>query len=115
MAAPSGMCRRTGSWIASSRVRSRFIYRSRSGSPRRFTTLRRDREHDLAELLTGLEALVGRTDLGQRHDLVDDRARAPARDQLVGALKVGLRAHRRAENRQLLPPDAVQRSGRVWS
>ena len=41
----------------------------------------RDREHDLAELLAGLEPLVRGADLGQRHDLVDDRARASARDR----------------------------------
>ena len=71
------------------------------------------REHDLAELLAGLEPRVRRTDLRERQHLVHHRARAPARDEVVGALEVGLRAHRRAEDRQLLPPDAVQRRGRV--
>ena len=71
------------------------------------------REHDLPELLARLQPLVRGAGLGEREDRVDHRLRAPARDQLVGALEVGARAHRRAEHVELLPPDAVERRRRV--
>ena len=77
-----------------------------------------NRQHDLAELLAGLHPLVRGARLGEREHGVDDRLRAAALDQLVGRLEVLARAHRRAVDRQLLPPDPVQArpagSGR-WS
>ncbi len=51
--------------------------------------------------------------LRERQHLVDDGHAHGPTDELVGALEVRLRAHRRAEDRQLLPPDAVERRGRV--
>ena len=42
-----------------------------------------------------------------------DRPCPAGRDQVVGALEVLGRAHRRAHDRQLAPPDPVQRRGRV--
>src|SRR5207244_2733411 len=67
----------------------------------------------LAELLARLHPLVGGADLLEWEDLVDDRARAAARDQLVRAGEVLGRSHRRAEDRELLPPHAVQLRRRV--
>src|SRR5262245_20761396 len=74
-----------------------------------------DREDDLAELLARLEPLVGGADLIQRQYRVDDRQRAAARHELVGPREVLAGAHRRTEDRELLPPDPVQRRGRVRS
>src|SRR6266540_1078329 len=69
----------------------------------------RDFEHDLAELLPGFQLLVRGAGLGEWVDTVDDRVRAAARDQLVGAFEVLFGAHRRSVDGQLLPPDPVQR------
>src|SRR5438552_2425670 len=70
-------------------------------------------EDDLAELLARLEPLVRGARLGEREDGVHHRPGTAALDELVGALEVGARAHRRAEDRELLPPDAVERRRRV--
>src|SRR5436305_14446471 len=72
-----------------------------------------DGEDDLAELLAGLEPLVRRADLLERQHGVDDRKRAAACDELVGAGEVLSGTHRGAKDRELLPPDPVQRSRRV--
>src|SRR5215204_4985857 len=64
-------------------------------------------------MLACLHALVGGARLGERVDGVHHRLRLAALDELEGALEVLLRAHRRAEDRQLLPPDAVERGLRV--
>src|SRR5581483_4071743 len=72
-----------------------------------------DREDDLAELLAGLEPPVGVGDLREREHAVDDRPRLPGLDQLAHGAEVLRHPHRRAEHRQLLPPDAVQRRRRV--
>src|ERR671915_921222 len=77
------------------------------------TLLLRNAEHYLAELLAALHALVGRCRLGKREDLVDDRLHLAGLDEVEHALEVRLRAHRRAEHRKLLPPDAMQRCRRV--
>src|SRR5947207_2992158 len=84
-------------------VRDRSMSKSLAGNP----------EDDLPELLPGLEALVGGTRLRERKDLVDDRHRAAGLDELVGALEVLVRAHGRAEDGELLPPDPVQQGGRI--
>src|ERR671930_1332429 len=73
----------------------------------------RDGEDDLAELLACLHALVRGTGLGEREDGVYNRAGAAARDELVSALEILFRAHRRAVDRQLFPPEAVERRRRV--
>src|SRR5438093_7768308 len=70
-------------------------------------------EHDLAELLAGLEPLVRGAGLGEREDRVDDRPRTAALDELEGAFEVLLGAHRGAENRELLPPHPLEGSGRI--
>src|SRR2546430_8422837 len=72
-----------------------------------------DREDDLAELLACFEPLVRCADLLERQHRVDDGHRAAARHQLVGAGEVLAGAHRGAEDRELLPPDPVQRRRRV--
>ncbi len=74
---------------------------------------RPDPQHDLAELLARLQPLVGGRGVGEREHAVDDRPCLPGRDQVVGAPEVVGRAHRRAEDRELLPPDAVQGGRRV--
>ena len=61
----------------------------------------------------GLEALMRRADLGEREDGVDHRLRAARGDEVVDGLEVLVRAHRRAVDRQLLPPHAVQVRGRI--
>src|SRR2546421_7680037 len=71
-----------------------------------------DREDDLAELLARLEPLVRGADLFERQHRVDDRQRAAARDELVRAREVLAGSHRGAEDRELLPPDPVQRRRR---
>src|SRR6188472_2778767 len=70
-------------------------------------------EDDLAELLARLEALVRFADRLERIDPVDLRLRAPGTHELVRSLEVRARAHRRADDRELLPPHAVQLRGRV--
>ena len=49
----------------------------------------------------------------EREDPVDDRLRGPARDEVVDAREVGSRPHRRAEDGELLPPDAMELGRRV--
>ena len=56
---------------------------------------------------------MGRAGFGERKDRVDDDLRAAARDELVDGLEVLLRPHRGAEDRELLPPDAMERRRRV--
>src|ERR671935_3304682 len=73
----------------------------------------RDGEDDLAELLACLHALVRGTGLGEREDGVYNRAGEAARDELVSALEILFRAHRRAVDRQLFPPEAVERRRRI--
>src|SRR6185437_1948889 len=68
---------------------------------------------DLAELLAAFEPLVRGAYLLEREHHVDHRARAAACNELVGACEILPRSHRGAEDRELLPPDAVQRCGRV--
>src|SRR5919108_5616418 len=75
--------------------------------------LGRDGQEDLAELAAALEVLVGLGGLVERKDAVDDGLRLAARDQLVGAFEVLAGSHGRAVDRELLPPDPVELSGRV--
>src|SRR5205085_7414781 len=75
--------------------------------------VRLDREDDLAQLLAGLEPLVRGADLLEREYRVDHGARAATRNELVGACEILARSHRGAEDRELLPPDAVQCCRRV--
>ena len=70
-------------------------------------------QHDLPELLSGLEPLVGGGDLGERVGPVDVHARAARADEVVRAEEVLARAHRRAQHVQLLPPEAMELRGRV--
>ena len=51
--------------------------------------------------------------LAEREDAVDDRPYLAGGDQVIGAFEVVRRSHRRAENRALLPPDAVQGRRRI--
>src|SRR6188474_1457789 len=74
-------------------------------------SLARNREHDLAELLAAFQPLVRRPRLREREHRVDVHTRAPAADEVVGAEKVLAGAHRRAVDRQLLPPEAMQLCG----
>ena len=60
-----------------------------------------------------LEALVGGARLAQREDRVDHGLRPTGDDEVEGGFEIGARAHRRAVDRQLLPPDPVQARGRV--
>ena len=70
-------------------------------------------EDDLAELAAGLQVLVRRGGLREREDAVDDRLGAAARDEVVDGPEVLLRPHRRADDGELLPPDAVEVGRRV--
>src|SRR4051812_13033146 len=74
-----------------------------------------DTEHDLAELLACFETLVRCGSFGERQHLVDDRNGTTRLDELVDGFEVPRRAHRRTEDRQLLPPDAMEIRRRVRS
>src|SRR5262249_34971427 len=88
-----------------------FSFGTPAGAPRFPHGL--DREDDLAELLARLEPLVGGADLLPRQYRLDDRQRAAAGHELVGASEILAGAHRGTEDRELLPPDPMQRRGRV--
>src|ERR671919_2524387 len=72
-----------------------------------------DGEDDLAKLASLLEVLVRLRGALEGEDSVDDRLRLAPRDQLVGALEILAGPHRRAVDRELLPPDPVELSRRV--
>src|SRR3954451_21022153 len=72
-----------------------------------------DAQDDLAQLLAALEPLVRPARLREREDLVDNGPRLAGGDEVVGALEVAACAHRRPVDRELLPPDPVQRRRRV--
>src|SRR5581483_6764724 len=94
---------------ASADQASNYVFVGRGGDDRSGGAA----QHDLPERRPRLEPLVRDPDVGERKHLVDDGSRTPLRDELVGALEVGARAHRRAEHGELLPPDPVERGGRV--
>src|SRR5438105_887173 len=65
------------------------------------------------KMFGGREPFVSSAGIREREHAVDDGPDTARGDQVVDALEVGGRPHRRAEDRELLPPDPVERRGRV--
>src|SRR5207248_11481480 len=90
--------------LASSRRRGLGGPPAGASTKKRAAALLRDPEHDLPELLARLEPLVRRPRLREREHRAHHRPPPAAAHELVGALEVRLRPHRRAVDGELLPP-----------
>src|SRR5688500_8109312 len=72
-------------------------------------------QHDLAELLPRLHALVGLAQAIEREDEVVDGAQAAGGDLVEGGEEVGLAAHGAADELDLLPEEGPQVDARVMA